>query len=84
VETAITARPISLTNQRRRDEESGEELAAQQEQHQLAEDVTVIKSSLNFINDLLRTMLDVNKIDSRQLVLQPTPTDLYSDILEPI
>jgi signal transduction histidine kinase len=51
---------------------------------QAKEDLTVIKSSLTYINDLLRSMLDVNKIASRQLVLQPTPTDLYRDIIEPI
>jgi signal transduction histidine kinase len=51
---------------------------------QAKEDLTVIKSSLTYINDLLRSMLDVNKIASRQLALQPTPTDLYRDIIEPI
>uniref|UniRef100_A0A7S3L3M9 histidine kinase n=1 Tax=Amphora coffeiformis TaxID=265554 RepID=A0A7S3L3M9_9STRA len=50
----------------------------------IVEDVNVIKSSLTYINDLLRSMLDVNKVASKQMVLDVVPTDLYRDVFEPV
>jgi CheY-like chemotaxis protein len=58
----------------------GEEEKARQVQ----EDVNVIKSSLNFIYDLLRCMLDSHKVSDGQLKLEAAPTDLLSDVLEPV
>ena len=50
----------------------------------IQEDVSIINSSLSFINDLLRSMLDLHRAASRQLVLHPVETDVAKDILEPV
>lgn len=42
-------------------------------------DVHIIQSSLKFINDLLRSLLDMQKAASNKLKLQIRPTDIYSD-----
>lgn len=47
-------------------------------------DVHIVQSSLKFINDLLRSMLDMQKAASDRLVLELKPVDVYSDVLEPI
>lgn len=47
-------------------------------------DVHIVQSSLKFINDLLRSMLDMQKAASDRLVLDLKPVDVYSDLLEPI
>jgi signal transduction histidine kinase len=52
--------------------------------NQITEDLTVISSSLAYINDLLRSLLDTNKIACGQLTLHVTPTDIVRDILEPV
>jgi len=50
----------------------------------IAEDVEVIDNSLKFINDLLRSMLDVHRAANNQLVLQEDSVDILKDIFEPI
>ena len=63
----------------------------------LIEDVEVIRSSLNYINDFLRSMLDLQRcatsIDPNNplqhrphglITLHPKPTDIVHDIFEPI
>jgi len=47
------------------------------------EDVQIIESSLKFINDLLRSMLDLHRAKSNQLNLEQSPTDIKRDILDP-
>ncbi|CAB9520292.1 sensor kinase/phosphatase LuxQ [Seminavis robusta] len=47
-------------------------------------DCHIIDSSLQFINDLLRNMLDVQRAACHQLNIEKGPTDLKHDILEPI
>ena len=47
-------------------------------------DLDVIETSLNFINDLLRSMLDMHRTTDRQLEIHMTPTDILHDILEPV
>ena len=51
---------------------------------EVTEDIRIISSSLSFINDLLRSMLDTSKIASQSLVLQSSPTDLFEDVLQPV
>lgn len=51
---------------------------------QMKEDVNVVKSSLDFINDLLRSLLDLGKIENRQMSLNTSPTDLLNDVMEPV
>jgi CheY-like chemotaxis protein len=48
------------------------------------EDVHIIDSSLTFINDLLRNMLDVHRAAHKELHIKKKPTSVYSDILEPV
>ena len=42
-------------------------------------DVRIIQSSLKFINDLLRSLLDMQKAASNKLRLEIRPTDIYRD-----
>lgn len=56
----------------------------QEKKETVEEDVSVIVSSLSFINDLLRNMLDMHRANSNQLQLNPTHTDVLSDILQPV
>ena len=58
-----------------RDEESLE---------QAREDVSIIDNSLHFVNDLLRTMLDMHRASSKQLSVDMAPVDLLHDVLEPV
>jgi signal transduction histidine kinase len=48
------------------------------------EDVAIIDSSQHFINDLLRSMLDMHKAASKKLQLELAPVDLMNDILRPV
>ena len=48
------------------------------------EDVTIIESSLRFIHDLLRNMLDMHKAADKKLKLEVVPMDLEQDILKPV
>lgn len=47
------------------------------------QDVDIIDTSLNFVNDLLRSMLDVHRVSSNQLQINKVPTDIMRDIFEP-
>lgn len=58
--------------------------AEEEENHTLSEDVQVVRSSLEYINDLLRSMLEFSKIGSRQLKLSMEPADLNADVFEPV
>jgi len=48
------------------------------------EDVGIIDSSLTFINDLLRSMLDMHKAESMRMDVNLAPADLKRDVLEPV
>jgi signal transduction histidine kinase/CheY-like chemotaxis protein len=48
------------------------------------EDVRIIEDSLQFINDLLRNMLDMHRASSNQLTIDMAPADLLRDVLEPV
>ncbi len=48
------------------------------------EDVQIIETSLNHVNDLLRSMLDLHRAKSDQLMLEWLPTDMRRDILESV
>ena len=47
------------------------------------EDFAIVNQSLQFINDLLRSMLDYHRATSRQMKIEPVPTDILRDVLEP-
>jgi signal transduction histidine kinase/CheY-like chemotaxis protein len=48
------------------------------------EDFEIIDSSLHFINDLLRNMLDMQRAGSKQLKIDLSPTHVMNDILRPV
>jgi signal transduction histidine kinase len=47
-------------------------------------DLNIIDSSLRFVNDLLRNMLDMHRAANNQLQVHMMPVDLLRDILEPV
>lgn len=48
------------------------------------QDMDIIDNSLDFVNVLLRDMLDTHRISSRELKIEARPTDIYNDILKPV
>jgi len=50
----------------------------------IREDVQVINASLYFINDFLRSMLDIQRLHFKNLKLQISTTDILHDVLEPV
>ena len=50
----------------------------------MKEDLDIVTTSLHFINDLLRNMLDMNRANSNQLHLDMKHVDIKRDILQPV
>ena len=48
------------------------------------EDIKIIDSSLHFINDLLRNMLDMQRAGSNQIPFEIKPTDIMNDVFKPV
>ena len=48
------------------------------------EDLCIVDSSLHFINDLLRNMLDLSRSSCSQMRLNEAPTALLDDVLKPV
>jgi signal transduction histidine kinase len=46
--------------------------------------VNIIETSLSFINDLLRNMLDMHRAASHQLIIDNSHVDILHDILQPV
>ena len=61
-----------------------EPLVTEESRISVREDVRIVESSLQFINDLLRSMLDLHRARSNQLILEMVPTDIKQDILDPV
>jgi signal transduction histidine kinase/CheY-like chemotaxis protein len=61
-----------------------EPLTMVEDQQAVQDDITIIESSLQFVNDLLRNMLDFHRATSKELHLETTATDVQRDILEPV
>jgi signal transduction histidine kinase len=53
-------------------------------QNSVREDVRIIEASLHFINELLRSMLDIHRAASKQMVLEMEATDILRDVFEPV
>lgn len=47
-------------------------------------DIEVVTSSLNFINDFLRSVLDIYRATGNEITVDMAPTDILQDILEPV
>lgn len=50
----------------------------------MIQDLGVMNTALQFINELLRNLLDIHRSASKQIVLKKAPTDVTRDILEPV
>ena len=50
----------------------------------ILEDVGIMDASLQFINELLRNMLDIHRASNRQITLNYGPVDVRRDILETV
>jgi signal transduction histidine kinase len=50
----------------------------------LLSDIHILDSSLQYINDLLRNMLDIHRSASKKMKLDEQPTDILKDIFEPV
>lgn len=50
----------------------------------LQDDIRIMDASLQFINELLRNMLDLHRAADKQMKLDMSPTDLLRDVLEPV
>ena len=50
----------------------------------IEEDMTIIDSSLQFVNDLLRNILDMHRANSNQMKIEMEPVNLLCDVLEPV
>ena len=61
-----------------------EPLNTVEDQQAVRDDIAIIESSLQFVNDLLRNMLDFHRAASSELHLESTATDVQRDILEPV
>ena len=59
-------------------------MRAKDSQDSVREDVGIIDSSLTFINDLLRSMLDMHKAECMKMDISMAPADLKRDVLEPV
>lgn len=47
-------------------------------------DISVIDSSLQFVSELLRNMLDLHRSADKELKLNFTPTDVRNDVFDPV
>jgi signal transduction histidine kinase len=61
-----------------------EPLATDASRQTTEQDVVIIDNSLKFVNDLLRTMLDIHRSADKQLSLTMVPNDMLRDVLEPV
>ena len=64
--------------------EEQQPLVAEESRRAVKEDIHIIDASLNFINDLLRNMLDIHRAAENEMRLKMAPVCVYSDILEPV
>ncbi|KAL3939908.1 MAG: hypothetical protein SGARI_001197 [Bacillariaceae sp.] len=60
-----------------------EPLVDSSESNTVADDVKIIESSLKYANDLLHSMLDLNR-GNTEITIRTLPTDIKRDILEPV
>lgn len=64
--------------------EEKEPLATKESIQSVREDIGIIDTSLLYINDLLRQMLDMHKAASNMIALDLVPMDVLEDILKPV
>lgn len=47
-------------------------------------DIRIVDSSLQFVNELLRNMLDIHRTTNKHMKLDMVPTDILRDVFEPV
>jgi signal transduction histidine kinase/CheY-like chemotaxis protein len=63
---------------------SMEHVKDEESRNLLKDDLDVMYSSLQFINDLLRNMLDIHRTSDSEIKLDLSPTDVLRDVFEPV
>jgi signal transduction histidine kinase len=48
------------------------------------DDIEVVNASLHFINDFMRSMLDIYRASGNKITVEKAPTDIKHDVLEPV
>jgi signal transduction histidine kinase/CheY-like chemotaxis protein len=71
------------------DEEKGMEectalISSDEKRKEVQDDIKIIDSSLHFINDLLRNMLDMQRAGANQIRIENQPTDIMEDVFKPV
>ena len=61
-----------------------EPLLTQESRDSVRADVRIIENALQFVNDLLRSMLDLHRARSNQLTLEEVLTDIKRDVLDSV
>jgi len=79
--SAISA--CTFVNATIRSDETIQEMSTD-EKRVLREDFQIIQNALHFINDLLRSMLDVHRASIGQMQLEKQPVEILKDIFEPV
>jgi len=59
-------------------------IASEEKRKEVQDDIQIIDSSLHFINDLLRNMLDIQRAGSNQINVERKPTNIMDDIFKPV
>jgi len=59
-------------------------IASAEKRKEVLDDINIIDSSLHFINDLLRNMLDMQRAGSNQIRIERKPTDIMNDVFKPV
>jgi len=59
-------------------------IASEENRNSINSDIAVIDSSLQFVSELLRNMLDLHRSADKELKITFTPTDIRSDVFEPV
>ena len=61
-----------------------EPMVTPRDQKAVRDDIDIVENSLRFINDLLRSMLDIHKAQDKQMKLHLDVIDIKQDILQPV
>jgi signal transduction histidine kinase len=61
-----------------------ERVLSNEDKEVMKDDLRIIDFSLQFINELLRNMLDMNRAANQQMKITLAPTDILRDVLEPV
>jgi len=90
VSSAIMEDQGRISNQNNSSEGEGGEterlalIASAEKRKEVLDDINIIDSSLHFINDLLRNMLDMQRAGSNQIRIERKPTDIMNDVFKPV